>query len=133
MMMMMMIIIMIVIIALNGAIRDIIITLMMMTTTAAATIALKGANRNFYNLLTAPRIVSNTCAQVARAQSRVQITCNTSSAYREKHVACRVVRRDSSAIKFGRVEFTFILATFYWLNPLTDGGGEETGVPRENP
>ena len=33
------------------------------------TIALKGANRDFYNLLTAPRTVSNTYAQVVRAQS----------------------------------------------------------------
>ena len=32
-------------------------------------IALKGAIRDFYDLLTAPRTVSNTYAQVARAQS----------------------------------------------------------------
>ena len=32
--------------------------------------ALKGANRQLYNLLTAPPTVSNTCLQVARAQSR---------------------------------------------------------------
>ena len=33
----------------------------------------------------------------------VQITCNTSSAYHMQHVACHIVRRDSSAIKFERV------------------------------
>ena len=33
-------------------------------------IALKGAIRDFYNLLTAPRTVSHIYAQVARAQSR---------------------------------------------------------------
>ena len=31
--------------------------------------ALKGAFLNFYNLLTASRTVTNTCAQVAREQS----------------------------------------------------------------
>ena len=40
---------------------------------------------------------------------------------------------DSSAIKFDRVEIAFILALFHWPKPLTDEGGEKTGVPRENP
>ena len=48
-----------------------------------------------------------------------------------QHVVCHVVRRDSSAIKFVRVEIAFILVLFYWLKPLTDEGGEETGVPRK--
>ena len=39
------------------------------TTTIIIIIALKGASRDFYNLLTAPRTVSNTYAQVAWAQS----------------------------------------------------------------
>ena len=42
---------------------------MMMLMMMIITIALKGANRDFYNLLTAPRTVSNMNAQVARAQS----------------------------------------------------------------
>ena len=46
---------------------------------------------------------------------------------------CHLVRRDSSAVTFDRVEIAFILALFYWLKPLTDEGGEETGVPGENP
>ena len=41
--------------------------------------------------------------------------------------------RDSSAIKFDRVEIAFIWALFCWLNHETDEGGEETGVPGENP
>ena len=41
----------------------------------------------FYSL-TAPRTVSNTYAQVAR-RNRVQITCNTSSAYHVQ-VSCYV-------------------------------------------
>ena len=74
-------------------------------------IALKGANRHiffFYNLLTAPQTVSNTYAQVARAQS---------SSYHVQHIVCHVVRRDSSAIKFDRAEIAFILTLFYWLKP----------------
>ena len=52
--------------------------------------------------------------------NRVKITCNTSSAYHVQCVACHIVRRDSSAIKFNRVEIAFILALLYWLKPLTD-------------
>ena len=39
------------------------------TTTTMIIIVLKGAVRDFYNLLTAPRTVSNTYAQVARSKS----------------------------------------------------------------
>ena len=70
-------------------------------------IALKGANRDFYNLITAPRTVSNTYAKVAW-RNRVQITCNTSNAYHVQPAVCHLVRRDSSAIKFYRVEIAFI-------------------------
>ena len=63
----------------------------------------------------------------------VKITCNTSSAYHVQNVVCHLVRRDSSAIKFDRVEITFILALLYSLKPLTNEGGEETGAPGENP
>ena len=48
-------------------------------------------------------------------------------------VTCHVVRKDSSAIKFDRAEnhiyFSFILST----EPSTSEGGEETGVPGDNP
>ena len=47
-------------------------------------ISLKGAIRDFYSILTSPRTVSN--------------------------VVCHVVRRDSSAVEFDRVEIEFILA-----------------------
>ena len=62
----------------------------------------------------------------------MQITGNTSSVYHVHHVVCHVVQRDRSAIKFDRFETAFIFASFYWLKPLTDEEGEETGVPREN-
>ena len=58
-------------------------------------IALKGAVRDFYNLLTAPQTVY---AQVARAQS-----CANNAQHIERlsraTVLCHVVRRDSSAFK----------------------------------
>ena len=75
--------------------------------------------------------VFNTYAQVARAQ-----LCANHVRHIEhlSHATCHVSRgRDSSATKFDRVEITFISAVFYWLKPLTDEGGEETGVPGENP
>ena len=70
-------------------------------------IVLKGENRDFYHFLTAPRTVFNTYAQAARC-NRVQITCNTSSAHHVQSAVCYLVRRDSSAIKFDRVELAFI-------------------------
>ena len=72
-------------------------------------IAFKGAIRDFDNLLTAPRTVSNTDAQAARAQS-----CTNHMQYIERlsraacRVTCHVVRRDGSAVKFDRVEIAFI-------------------------
>ena len=50
----------------------------------------------------------------------VQITCDTSSTYHVQPAVCHFVRRDSSGIKFDRVELAFILALFYFLKPLTD-------------
>ena len=63
------------------------VMMMMMIIITVIVTAFKGAIRDFYNLLTAPRTVSNTYAQVARAQScaesgathRAFITCNMSS------------------------------------------------------
>ena len=49
-----------------------------------------------------------------------------------QHVVCHMVQRDNSAIKFdslNQIYFRFI----YLAEPLTSDGGEETGVPRENP
>ena len=61
--------------------------------------------------------------------NHVQITHSTHGAYYVQHVMCH----DKSAFKFDRVEITIILAIFNWLKPLTDAGGKETGVPKENP
>ena len=53
-----------------------------------------------------------------------RITCNMS---------CVMARRDSSAVKFGRVLISFISVLFYWLKPLVGGGGEESGVLGSEP
>ena len=66
-------------------------------------------SRFFYNLLTAPRTISNTYALVAPAQSlanHVQHIEHLSLAV--CCITCQVVRRDSSAIKFDRVKIAFI-------------------------
>ena len=60
----------------------------------------------------------------------MQTMCNTSSViYAQRRVTCHVVRRDSSAVKFNRVEMAFILLA----GPLTDEDGKKTGVPGETP
>ena len=66
-------------------------------------------------------------------RNRVQITCNTSGAHHVQHVVCHVVQRDSSAIKFDRVEIAFILAIFYRQKLLTDEGGGGRGGNRRKP
>ena len=73
------------------------------TTIIIIIITLKGANRDFYILLTAPRTVSDTTLKWP-GRNRVQITCNTSGAHHVQHVVCYVVRRDSPAIKFDKVK-----------------------------
>ena len=78
-------------------------------------ITLKGTIRDFYNLPTVLQTVSNTYAQVARVQScanHVQVQCNTSSAYHMQPAVCHLVCRDSSAIRFDRVEIALILPLF---------------------
>ena len=67
--------------------------------------------------------------------SHVQITCNTSSVFHMQHVMYPEVRRDSSAIKFDRVEiaFFFFFAFVLLAEPLNRWRREENRVPRENP
>ena len=83
-------------------------------------IAFKGIIQDFYNL-TAPRTVSNTFAQVARISCANHVQHIERLSRASCHVTCHVVQRDCSAIKFYRVEITFIWALFYWLNhsPMT--------------
>ena len=80
-------------------------------TTRRRRIAFKGAIRDF---LQSPHIAARSSGPGAivcksRATHRALITCKC-------HVTCHLVRRDSSAIKFGRVEIAFSWVLFYWLN-----------------
>ena len=65
----------------------------------------------------------------------VQITCNTTSMCLSR-ATCGVPRGTKGQLSYyagqslNRIYFSFL---FYWLKPLTDEGGEETGVPKENP
>ena len=59
----------------------------------------------------------------------MHIMYDTPGAYHVQDVCC-VVPRDSSAVKFVTVESAFIVASFP-LTPLTDLGGEGSGVPEE--
>ena len=63
----------------------------------------------------------------------MQITCNTSSAHHVQHVVCHVVRRGSSAIKFDRVEITFILALLHCLNHYPMKEGRTPEFPEKTP
>ena len=63
----------------------------------------------FFTISSLCHELSPTCTLNGPERDRVQITCNTSSAYHVQHAVCHMVRRDSSAIKFDRVEIAFIL------------------------
>ena len=80
-------------------------------------IAFKGAIRDF---LQSPHSAAN-CLQHVRSSGPGAIVCESRATHRARitckcHVTCHLVRRDSSAIKFDRVEITFIWALFCWLN-----------------
>ena len=85
-------------------------------------ITFKGAIQYF---LQSPHCAAN-CLQHVRSSGPGAIVCKSRATHQalitcKCHVTCHLVRRDSSAIKFDRVEVAF------------DEGGEKTGVPGENP
>ena len=80
-------------------------------------ITLKGTIRD---CLQSPHCAAN-CLQHVRSSGPGAIVCKSRATHRalitcKCHVTCHLIRRDSSAIKFDRVEIAFILALFYWLN-----------------
>ena len=82
-------------------------------------IALKGSIQDF---LQSPHCTAN-CLQCVYSSGQGAIVCKSHATHRGahhvQHVMCHVVRKFSSAVKFGRVEIAFILALFYWLKGLT--------------
>ena len=81
-----------------------------------------------YILLSAPQTVPNTMLKWC-GRDHVKIACDTSGSNHVQHIL-QEIQRDSSAIKF---KTAYVSALFHWLKPLTNEGGEETRVPRENP
>ena len=87
----------------------------------------------FHNLLTVPRTVPNTYPQAAREQS---------CANHVQHIECsppatcrvRATWYEGTAQLLSMTKSKSHLFELYLLaEPLTDEGGEETGVPGENP
>ena len=79
-------------------------------------------NSTFFTISSLRHELSPTRTLKWPERNRVRVTCYTLSAYHVQPAVCHLVRRDSSAIKFDRVEIAIILALFYWLKPLTDEG-----------
>ena len=93
--------------------------MMMMMMIIVTTIAFKGEIGDF---LQSPHCaaVSNTYGLVARVQSCANHVQDIEGLSRAIcRVTCHLVRRGSSATKFGRVSVAFILSISYWLNHQT--------------
>ena len=80
-------------------------------------IAFKGASRDFSQ---SPHSAAN-CLQHVCSSGPGAAVCKSRATHWaliacKCHVTCHLVRRDSSAIKFDRVEIAIIWALFYWLN-----------------
>ena len=98
-------------------------------------IAFKGAVQDF---LQSPHCAVN-CLQHVRSsgpgRNRVQITCNTSSAYHVQHVL-HATWYEGTGQLLSLTDFKSHLFDLFFIllaEPLTDERGEETGVPGENP
>ena len=72
-----------------------------------------------------------TCTLEWPRSNRARITRNASSSYHVQHVMCHLVRRDSSAVKFDRVEIVFILVLSYWLNHQAMKEGRKPEYPEK--
>ena len=77
------------------------------------------------------------CLQHVSSRDQGAIKCKSLAAH-QTLITCNIsfaswARRDSPAIKFGRVKIAFILGLLGWLKPLNDEGGRDTEVPGENP
>ena len=83
-------------------------------------IRIESRNSRFFTISSLRRKLSPTRTLNWPGSNLVQITCNSQSAHHVQHVVCHLVRRDSSAIKIGRVKIAFISALFYLLKRSTD-------------
>ena len=89
-------------------------------------VALMTLKGSIQDILQSPHCAANCLQFIHSRSSHVQITCITlGMSHHDMQHMCRMVQRDSSAIKADRLEITFILALFHWPKPLTNVGGEE--------
>ena len=64
-------------------------------------------NSSFLTVSSLRRELSPTRTLKWPNHNRVKITCNTSGAYHVQRIVCHLVRRNSSALKFDRVEIAY--------------------------
>ena len=83
-------------------------------------------SRYFHNLLGALRPVSYIYVQVPEGT----IACNVSSAYPVQHAGCHMVRRDSSVVKFDRVEIAFSFISIAETIRRCRSGGERSTLKK---
>ena len=93
-------------------------------------VALKGA---YWYFLQSPHCAANSLQRLWSSGHGTTVckSCATHPVLIMCNMSCHMVWRDSSAIKFDRVEIAFILVLLHWWKQFTDEGGEETRVPRE--
>ena len=84
-----------------------------------------------FDFLQSPLCAANRLQHV-RSSGPGAIVCKPGAAHRPL-ITRNMVRRDSSAIKFDRVEIAFILALFCWLNRLPMKEGRKPEYPEKTP
>ena len=99
-------------------------------------------NNNNYHIerhnsrfLQSPHCAAN-CLQHVSSSGPGTIVCKSRATHRAlitSNLQCATWYEGTAQLLSLTVEIAFILALLYRLKPLTDEGGEETGVPEENP
>ena len=89
----------------------------------------------FFTIPSLRRELSPTRTLKTLGHNSVKITCNTSSAYHVQHVVLRATWYEGTAQLLSLTDFKshFYLSFILLAEPFTGEGGEETGVPGENP
>ena len=86
----------------------------------------------FFTISSLRRELSPTRTLKWPERNRVQITCNTSCAYHAQMQCATWYEGTAQLLCRTELKSHLLELYLYWPKPLTDEGGEETGVPREN-
>ena len=78
-------------------------------------IALQGAIRDIFTISSLRREPSSTCTLKWPGRNRVQITCNTSSAYHMQHVVLRATWYEGTAQLLSLTEYKSLLFQLYFI------------------